>query len=344
MNYTGKIIVLAYPDTFVTVSDEWICKLLPLVGLGTWSFIKAGHAALILVENKTGDARYYDFGRYVTPRGYGRTRSADTDVELTIDFSAQISANNELTNLNEFLLWLDTNSQKTHGDGRLLASVCDVIDFRKAREYVTDLQQRGSILYGAFDKSASNCARFVTETILTATSDKKIINGLNFNKIFTPSAVGNVEKAAALGSVYEVFNGEIKIFKGSAFRENLINYFDKTKPRVSHNSMTNGKSYSALIPIKAQKLSGTGSSAWFELTTEEDLPKYHFRIKRYNDLRKIDFDGVFFSSEFDTTQPFEFTYDSHCVYCHVLQKNEKIKLECVASYAKFNSSRKVRSA
>ena len=343
MNYTGKIIVLAYPDTFVTVSDEWICKLLPLVGLGTWSFIKAGHAALILIENKTGDARYYDFGRYITPKGYGRMRSAHTDFELTIDFSAQISENNELTNLNEFLLWLDTNSQKTHGEGRLLASVCHVIDFRKAQEYITDLQQRGSVPYGAFGKSASNCARFVTETILTATSDKKIISELNFNKKFTPSAVGNVEKAA-LGSVYEVINGEIKLFKGSAFKENLINYFDKTKPRVSCNSMTNGKSYSPLIPIKAQKLSGIGSSAWFELTSEEDLPKYHFRIKRYNDLHKVDFDGVFFSSEFDTAMPFEFTYDSHCAHCHIIQKTEKIKLECVASYTKFNSSRKVRSA
>jgi len=344
MNYTGKMIVLAYPDTFVTVSDEWLCKLLPLVGLGTWSFIKAGHAALILIENKTGTARYYDFGRYITPKGFGRLRSAKTDAELTIDFSAQISENNELTNLSEFLLWLDTNPLKTHGEGRLLASVCHVIDFQKAQEYIMSLQRRGSIPYGAFAKSASNCSRFVTETILTATSDRKIISGLNFNKKFTPSAVGNVEKAAALRSVYEVFNGEINLFTGSAFKENLKNYFDKSKPGISHSSITNGDSYSPLLSIKAQKLSGIGSNAWFELTSEEELPKYHFRIKRYNDLHKVDFDGVYYSSAFDITQPFEFTYDSHCAFCHIHQKKEKIKLECVASYVKFNSSRKVRSA
>jgi len=344
MNYTGKIIVLAYPDTFVTVSDEWICKLLPLAGLGTRSFIKAGHAAMILIENKTGDARYYDFGRYITPKGYGRARSAYTDAELTIGFSAQISENNVLTNLSEFLLWLDANPLKTHGEGRLLASVCDEIDFQKAEEYILDIQKRGSIPYGAFDKSASNCARFVTETILTATSEKKIVKGLNFNKKFTPSAVGNVEKAAASGSVYEVFNGEISLFKGSAFRENLINYFDKTKSKLSRSSLVNGSSYALLLPIMAQKLSGTGSNAWFELTSEEELPKYHFRIKRYNDLHKVDFDGVFFSTTFDITEPFEFTYDSHCAFCHILQKNERIKLECIASYEEFSSSRKVRSA
>lgn len=338
MNYTGKIIVLAYPDTFVTVSDEWICKLLPLVGLGTWDFIKAGHAAMILIENETGNAYYYDFGRYVTPKGYGRMRGADTDAELAITFSAQISENKELTNLNEFLLWLDANPHKTHGEGRLLASVCDAIDFQKAQEYILNLQQRGSIPYGAFHKTASNCARFVTDTILTATSEKKIINALNFNKKFTPSVVGNVEKAAALGSVFEVFEGKVKLFEGSAFKENLKNYFDKSKP-----SLSNGKSYSR-IPIMAQKLSGTGSNAWFELTSEEELPKHHFRIKRYNDLYEVDFDGVFFSSTLDIDQPYEFTYDSHCAFCHILQQNEKIKLECVKSYSKFSSLRKVRSA
>ncbi len=54
---TGKLIVLAFPDTFVTVTNEWLCKFLPLVGLGTKEYIKAGHAALVLVENKTGNAR-----------------------------------------------------------------------------------------------------------------------------------------------------------------------------------------------------------------------------------------------------------------------------------------------
>jgi len=58
LNYTGKIIVLAFPDTFVTMSTEWVCKLLPLLGLGTRDYIKAGHAALVLIENKTGQALF----------------------------------------------------------------------------------------------------------------------------------------------------------------------------------------------------------------------------------------------------------------------------------------------
>ncbi|MEM7185850.1 MAG: DUF6695 family protein [Bacteroidota bacterium] len=341
MNYTGKIIVLAYPDTFVTMSDEWICKLLPLVGLGTWEYIKAGHAALILINNENGDARYFDFGRYVTPKGKGRVRGANTDAELAIPVQAKLDDNSrELLNLNDFLHWLDANPDKTHGEGRLLASVCDAIDFKKAEQYILDLQSRGSIPYGAFDKAGSNCARFVTDTILHATSEKRIIKALNFNKKFTPSGVGNVEKAA-LGAVYEVFDGAITPFRGSALRENLVNYFGRKKKGVTTKSQTE----TPQIPAAAQRLTGIGCDAWFELMSGEDgLPKSHYRIRRYNELGNVDFDGVFYSEELRPEVPFEFTYDSHCAFCHVIQNDNKIRLDVIAPYALFNSSQKVRSA
>jgi hypothetical protein len=320
------------------MSDEWICKLLPLVGLGTRDYIKAGHAALILIENMTGSARYFDFGRYVTPKGHGRLRGANTDVELEIPFKAEIGDDGSLTNLDTFLLWLDKHPEKTHGEGRLLASVCDAVNFQLADDFVTELQSRGSIPYGAFDKMSSNCSRFVTATILNATSEKKIIKALNFNKKFTPSTVGNVEKAA-LGMVYEVFQGRIRHFGGSAFRENLTNYFHRK--RNSGEPQLNSISK---LPSAAQMLSGIGSAAWFELVQEERLPSGHFRIRRYNEQHDVDFDGIYVSSEFDASEPYQFTFDSHCGYCHILQNGKKIKLECTGRYAAFSSSQKVHSA
>jgi len=338
LNYNGKIIVLAYPDTFVTMSDEWICKLLPLVGLGTWDYIKAGHAALILIENKTGVARYFDFGRYVTPKGYGRVRGANTDAELEIPFKAEIGDDGKLTNLEAFLLWLDRHPEKTHGEGRLLASICDSINFKQAENFIAELQSRGSIPYGAFDKTGSNCSRFVTDTILGATSEKKIIKALNFNKKFTPSTVGNVEKAS-LGMVYEVFQGHIRRFGGSAFKENLTNYFG----RKSSSTMAEVNTVSQL-PSTVQELSGIGSTAWFELLPDEGLLSGHFRIRRYNEQHAIDFDGIYVSEEFDDSEPYQFTFDSHCEYCHILQHNKKIKLDCVGRFSAFSSSQKVHSA
>ena len=338
MKATGKIIVCAYPDTFVKVSTEWVCKLLPLLGLGTREYIKAGHAALVLIENATGKARYFDFGRYVTPEGHGRVRGENTDAELHFPIEAKISSNGELQNIAEMLNWLEGNPLKTHGQGRLLASVCDAIDFDTAYNFIISLQQQGSIPYGAFNKTGSNCSRFVTDTILTATSDKSIIKALNFNKKFTPSTVGNVEKAAVLNEVYEILNGKIRIFDGSALRENLKNYFHKKKPSSDTQKIFK-------LPPSAQKLVGTGSNAWFEIL-EEKLPKDHFRIRRYNDISEIDFDGIYRASEkFDASETYVFTYDSHCGYCHVVQKEKKIKFEVVNTYTDFlNSWRKVHSA
>ena len=340
MKKTGKIIVLAFPDTFVTHSNEWICKFLPLVGLGTKEYIKAGHAALVLVENETAKLQYFDFGRYATPDGFGRVRGAVTDAELEVPFPASFTTDGSLSNLNEILVWLDAHPNKTHGEGRLLASVCDFIDFDKAQNFIQNLHERGSVPYGAFEKGGSNCARFVTDTIITATSEQKIIKALNFNKKFTPSTVGNVEKAALSNDVYQVVAGNVQLFKGTAFKENLRNYFSRKKV----DELILELNHASVIPATAQKLSGIGSNAWFELTSEDRLPLHHLRVRRYNDLGKIDFDGVFVSEIFDTNQSFQFTYDSHCDFCHVYQASKKIKLTKVATFASFSLSRKMHSA
>ncbi|OAB76131.1 DUF6695 family protein [Cochleicola gelatinilyticus] len=342
MKSTGKIIVLAFPDTFVTMSEEWICKVLPLVGLGTKEYIKAGHAALVLIENKTGAARYFDFGRYVTPKGFGRVRGANTDAELEIPFKANISETGSLKNTHDFLLWLDANPLKTHGEGRLLASVCDAIHFKNAEKYIGQLQERGSIPYGAFDKTGSNCSRFVTDTILAATNHKGIRKALLFNKLFTPSTVGNVEKAASQREVFEVKNGKIDLFQGSALKENLTNYFDVAKKTPAIKVVASKNSSETIKKSTLQKLTGTGSSAYFELL-QEPLSTDHYRIRRYNELMEIDFDGVYFSEEFEASEAYVFTYDSHCEFCHVFQNNKKIKLQKIASYAEFSSRQKEHS-
>lgn len=315
----GKLIAMAFPDTFVRMSSELLCRFLPLVGLGTRSHIKAGHAALVLIENATGKAHYYDFGRYVTPEGHGRVRGANTDAELEIPFLAQLDPNANLKNAEELLLWLEAHPEKTHGEGRLLASVCDKIDYKKAKGYIDQLQGRGSIPYGAFVKDGSNCSRFVAETLLASTQDPKIIKRLNRNKKFTPSTVGNVEQAATESAVYQIHQGQIEKFNGTAFKENLRNYFDK-----KHNG-------SAIIePLeapheRAQLLTGTGSSAWFDL--HEGPVRKQYVINRYNEKKVQDFSGVFTANaDVDLNAAYRFDYDSHCEKCTVFQGDCQISL------------------
>ena len=253
--------------------------------------------------------------------GRGRVRSAQTDVELEIPIKAQIDQNGALQNTDEFLLWLEANPQKTHGEGRLLASVCDRIDFKRAEDFILGLQNRGSIPYGAFVKDGSNCSRFVTETLLAATSDQKIIKRLNWNKKFTPSTVGNVEKAATESAVFQVLNGNLEQFSGTAFKENLKNYFHKKRNGSTVESKNGSPSESA------QYLSGIGSSAWFDLLPSEHLPQADFVIHRYNEDQVLDFKGVFRADQpLDPHVEYEFIYDSHCAKCTVVQKGKRIEL------------------
>jgi len=337
MIHSGKLIVLAYPDTYVRMSDEWQCKLLPLVGLGTWKQIKAGHAAIVLIENKTGKANYYDFGRYVTPDGFGRVRSSATDAELEIPFKAKLIGNGPLKNLNEFLLWLEANPQKTHGEGRLLASVCEEVDFKKAQNYILKLQEKGSMPYRAFKEDGSNCARFVTETILASVKNKKIIKTLHHNKRFSPSTVGNVEIAASSG-IFEVINGVLKEYTSTALKENLTNYFHREKKRMVVERTL------PILPEEAKKLSGIGSNAWFEIELLEDSDTF-YRIIRYNDLHEIDYVGVYNTQDdFNVFEDFKITYDSHCEFCHVIQNDKKIKFQKIKTCPEFSLLQQAASA
>lgn len=319
MSADGKIIVLAFPDTFVQLSDEFMCRVLPFFGLGTRTHIKAGHAALVLIHNETGISRYFDFGRYVTPEGKGRVRGANTDAELHIPIKAQIF-NGELINLEEFLLWLDAHPEKTHGSGRLVASVCESIDYKLALEYITTLQKSGSIPYKAFGKIGSNCARFVTDTILASTTNSTIQKRLRRNKRFTPSTVGNVEKSALNNTVYQVVGGRVGLYASTALRENLTNYFDKKIIRLPLHSKQTFK-----IPESAQLLTGTGSSAYFnlEITSEREGI-----VTRFTELGEQDFKGyTYFPEGFSTKETFKFIYDSNCQFCTLQQGDRIFRLE-----------------
>lgn len=323
MKYTGKIIVLAFPDTFVQYSDESSVKFLLALGLGKNNYIKAGHAAFVLIENKTGVAEYYDFGRYITPKGHGRVRSAVTDIELEIPFKAIITPDSKLSNLEDFLLWLEANPKKTHGDGRLVASVCDYINYEKARNHVLSIQNMGSIPYKAFGKTGSNCSRIVTDTILRSTDLIKIKRPLLRNKLFTPSPLGNVEKAALGSPIYQVENGYLQVYTGSVFKENLTNYFDKKIPKEKTGNV---KKQSNNLD-RAHFLSGTGSSAYFIL--KESLEEDVFEITRYTEYGEEDFKGLFVAKEtkLNPRQEYRFIYDSNCLYCYVEQNGNKIRLE-----------------
>ena len=334
MKYSGKIITIAFPDTFVRLSDERLVSLMVrsrLIGKG--DFIKAGHAALILIENATGNAQYFDFGRYVTPEGKGRVRGEQTDVELEVPIRAELATDGSLHNLEEFLLWLDSNPDKTHGSGRLIAGVCNVIDHQKAITFILELQSKGSVPYKAFpSKEGSNCARLVTDTILASTDHSRIQRLLTRNKRFSPSTVGNVEKATDDKRIFEVYSGDVQEYTSTAFRENITNYFDRNVPQISSKDQ---KLQASLTD--ATYLSGIGASAYFRLK-ENPEDKSVYEISRFSESGKMDFKGLFSvdNSTFDAKKSYRFVYDSNCLYCHIEQEQQRYRFDLIKRIIEIN--------
>ncbi|KAB1069055.1 hypothetical protein F6U93_04685 [Tamlana haliotis] len=309
---SGMMLILAYPDSVVRLPKEWYASLMRFVGMGTKNYIRAGHAALVLVEVKTGVLSYYDFGRYIVPEPYGRVRSQETDPELKLPFQAQIEAG-AIENIDEILVYLATHPELTHGSGTMLASVCAAVDLKKAKSFITDLQNQTEVRYAAFIKKASNCARFVTDVLIASVTDKNIKKGLKKSKRFTPSTVGNVLLCTTENFIYEVSeDGSISEFKGSQKSENLRCFLDRLKNHQPHfEGSLQAKPVSGLSE-KAQWLPGIGSGAWFELYKTEDKVVYRFR--RVSPYGTVDCDAEFSvdNDSFCYDAEFQFMPFSNC--------------------------------
>jgi len=327
MDNTGIILTMAYPETIVMVAEEWYSPFLRYLGIGKKDYLRAGHAALVLIDKSTGTLEYHDFGRYITPEPTGRVRGKDTDKELDFPLNALIE-NDTITNLDEILEFLGTHPKLTHGEGKLIASVCNAIDYKKARAHITEMQNKHFIRYAAFIKDACNCARFVTDALIASVTDLGIKKQLERSKWFTPSTVGNVLLADTENYVYEVSEaGEISEFKGSQTTENIRCFLDKLK---DHDVNLVG----TLVPKpvdnlheKAQWLSGIAAGAWFELHKTGHDVEYHFR--RISPYGNIDIHEAFTVEDdtFDYDLEFEFIHYSNCKFFHVEQEGRVFRFE-----------------
>lgn len=327
MTNTGIILTLAYPDTVVMVSKEWFSPFLRYVGVGKKNYLRAGHAALVLINKATGELEYHDFGRYITSEPNGRVRGKDTDNELDFPLKAVIE-DGGIKNLDELLKFLATNPKLTHGEGKLVASVCDAVNYEKARVHITKMQSKHFIRYAAFIKEACNCARFVTDSLIASVTDEVINKRLKASKWFTPSTVGNVLLANTGQQTFEVSDcGEVSVFTGSQQSENIRCFLDKLKGYKPSFIGTIEPSPVEDLHEKAQWLSGIAAGAWFEL---HDIGlKTEYRFRRISPYGYIDCDATFKINDtlFNYNAPFEFAHYSNCKFFHVKQKGKVFRFE-----------------
>ena len=327
MDNTGIILTLAYPDTIVMVSEEWFSPFLRFLGVGKKNYLRAGHAALVLIDKATGVLEYHDFGRYITSEPNGRVRGRDTDNELHFSIQAEIE-NDEIKNISAILEFLATHPKLTHGDGRLVASVCREVNYNAARTHITEMQNKHFIRYAAFIKEACNCARFVTDTLIASVTNSDIQKKLENSKWFTPSTVGNVLLADTENHPFEVFEtGEISRFKGSQKSENLRCFLDPLKDHEVNLVGTQKPKPVDGLHEKAQWLSGIAAGAWFELHDLESKTEYQFR--RISPYGHVDCDAVYIieNDTFNYGLEYEFVHYSNCKFFHVKHNNIIFRFE-----------------
>ena len=327
MNNSGIMLVMAYPETIVRVADEWYSPLLRFVGIGKKNYVRAGHAALVLINKDTGILEYHDFGRYITAQSTGRVRGKDTDNELDFSLKAEIK-DGKIINLRELLKFFATNPKLIHGEGKLIASVCDEIDYQKARNYITMMQERHFIRYGVFIKDASNCSRFVTTTLIASVTDASIKRKLIKSTRFSPSTVSNVVLANTGNYVYEVSDeGKISQFNSSVRKENIRCFLDKLK--TYEPSLIGNQLPIAIDGVhdKAQWLGGVGAGAWFELYESDKKAEYVYR--KISPYGKIDVNDIFVVNEpsFNYHEDFKFVHYSNCQFFHIEQNDVVYKFD-----------------
>lgn len=323
MNNTGIILTLAYPETIVSHAEEWYSPYLKYLGIGSKTHVRAGHAALVLIDKKTGILEYHDFGRYITPEPNGRVRGKDTDGELDFPIRAKLQGD-KINNLNEILMFLATNPRLTHGDGTMFASVCMKINYEVARDHIIRMQNEHFIRYAAFIENACNCARFVTDSLIASVTDNKLRKQLLRSKWFTPSTVGNVQIADTENYVYEVSDrGNIKKFNSTVSKINIKLFLDRLKDHRPCNIGTLKPKPVSVISPSAQWLSGIAAGAWFELY-KTDFP-FEYQFKRISPYGNIDVDAVYLVDDdsFCYEMQYQFVHYSNCKFFHI-QQEEKI--------------------
>lgn len=318
----GIIVLLSYPDTIVRPAySEFSSKIWPLIGIGGKDAVQAGHAALLLIKKEVSTIDYFDFGRYITSFGNGRVRSKETDPELEVPIKAKFQ-NKNLINLNEILLWLDNHPEKTHGEGRLVATLHTDINYHKAKRFIDTLIDKKEIPYGAFVKKGTNCARFVTDTIIISSTNKKVKKQLKTSNLLTPSPIGNVIKGTTTNVIFELKNQHIRSYQNrSILKEYRTSFLKKidTEPNLIGTELPDTKKFTLQ---KATWLGGIGSGAWFKI--EEQMCATTYRIVRYTSAGNKDFEGLFSIENYglDIDKEYQFIYPTNCYQPYISQDGD----------------------
>ncbi len=330
----GRAIVLAWPDATARGDEAWM-MLLKKAGLVKNLNFKVGHAAVVFAESSSGALHYFDFGRYITARGMGRTRSALSDPKLQLRSIARFDKEFHITNLSEIIHELDAIKQYTHGKGRMFFSVSHLLKIEGVLNFSKQMVLRGSMPYGAIASGNSSCSRFVADAVAAGISNHALRRRIVYPESIMPSPISNVVNAKHNGLVYCFHDArieELKMSRRGSLQFLIKQLSDNFRTAKSQHLPDDNIIGSISTPTKpqhlpddAQWLGGIGEGAWYSLSHDEEARSCH--ITRYEEDGAHDFSfHAAIPDDFNVGAPYRFEYDSHWLFATISQPGKKFKL------------------
>lgn len=333
--YKDFAIVLTWPDATIRGDEKWM-MFFKKIGIVKNLNFKVGHTGVVIVSHRTGEMLYYDFGRYIAPRGYGRARSKFSDPLLHLEQKAQIK-DQKIINLREVVEAFEEIKPYTYGQGVLYFSVVEGINFELAKKYGDECVEQGTYSYGAVAKKSNNCSRFITRMFMKSSERFHFWHGINLPETIKSSPISNVVNGVKDRMIYSYSPEEgLKHFRMNRWQsfffllKKLGDNVSSDKSKEIREDISIGwmeyKSKPISLSKNAQYLGGVGDGAWYELNREENDK---IKITRYTSHGKFEYTAIGKPEEtIDRMATLKITYDSHLLYSHIkTQDNRKIKVK-----------------
>lgn len=332
--YQDLAMILAWPDATIRGDEAWM-MFFKRIGLVKNLNFKVGHTGIVLIERNTGRLCFYDFGRYIAPRGYGRARSEDSDPKLTIKLKAQIERNHIL-NLPEIVRHFEEMKDAMQGVGDLYFSIVPKIDFYRAKAFADQWVRRGSYPYGAVAYNNNNCSRFIVRLLIHASKKFHFWHPINFPETIKASPMSNIVNSCSDGSIYKyTTSGGLQRIKMGRFtsllfllkklRSNILTRYAKTLPEdITIGGMLQ-KDKPCHLPASAQYLGGVGEGAWFHI---DPISADRAIIHRFTQQGEHEYSVLGeMNQPVDFESSYQITYDSHFLFSHLRQNKNIIRVK-----------------
>lgn len=334
--YNDIALILTWPDATIRGDEKWM-MFFKKIGIVKNLNFKVGHTGIAIIKRETGEMLFYDFGRYITPRGYGRARSKFSDPRLDIIVNAKFK-NDRIANLSEIVERFEELKSAMYGDGVLYFSIAYDINFKLAKAYGDYCVHRGSSPYGAIAPDNNNCSRFIVRMLMRSSKRYNWRHSINFPETIKASPISNVVNVTDERSVYSYTPEQgLKHFKMNRWQSFgfLLNKLDDNfKQRKAHllpDDLSIGRmdfcAKPITVPDDAQYLGGVGDGAWLSIR-----PAHNDKVvvKRFTSNGELEYVVLGETVEsVNLMQPFEIDYDSHLLFTHIKQNGRKIRINHV---------------